>query len=650
MGYRFVRPKGSGRRVNSDSYLSGPWGLLIGVGVLVLVCMGVVHVIKNTYDHAEGDKQEAAKKGSLTGKTGTRPAPTYSSGPNNDSNRGSGFAAPPPAARDNLTKALGDLNLSVVLKEVARFKGDGGAVGRHGSMAASAAERVQATSAGQSVPEHFEPADEIVTVNGTDLLAMKPDDASAHLAKVVRQGDFNTMFRFRVKRGGFLRDLFLALPRETGLSDSLSATGRMKISNQFTLEIQKQVLSLPPTVLPMQERQEIEKILGKGEATPEEYAFLTRRMASDDAGQIERERESFTRQLGVLEKMLPTGPVADTLMTKDGRRVSGTLAGDTERAVTIETPYGKVVVNKPDVAHLYTALEIREDFNNRLTGSRDKTEALGQLLAWTRDMQMPVHREYVAYLLLQLNSENTVARVAAGYYQGPAGKWVLGTSIAAGAKPTIKQAQSRGELQPELESMGFTMHAGKWFTKQPWTSGIDTLHYAGNLKMSMSGCQIMSWHEEDTPQSRLFNPTGKPKDGAVPKLRFIAPTAGTGTVTITIEAPGEIFECHVKAVGNVIERTKLGKVECYITPEGTTTQTLYSIQDSSDELFHDVTSLTRGKKKFSVSARLTTTVDKYGTYARFLQSIPDQKEVFWVKGIILMPAPEIDKTWANTRP
>ena len=47
---------------------------------------------------------------------------------------------------------------------------------------------------------------------------------------------------------------------------------------------------------------------------------------------------------------------------------------------------------------------------------------------------------------------------------------------------------------------------------------------------------------------------------------------------------------------------------------------------------------------------MTTTQDSYRTYARFLTSLPDSREVFAVRATILRPAPDADRTWLNARP
>jgi hypothetical protein len=47
---------------------------------------------------------------------------------------------------------------------------------------------------------------------------------------------------------------------------------------------------------------------------------------------------------------------------------------------------------------------------------------------------------------------------------------------------------------------------------------------------------------------------------------------------------------------------------------------------------------------------MTTTNDAYRTYARFLASLPDSREVFAVRAAVLRAAPDADRTWANARP
>ncbi len=631
----------------SDNYFAGPFGLIFAVAVLVAVCFGLIWGIGKFNEHAE--KQTGAPSTatpSVKPKGGARIGGGSGSSPR-------ALPAPPPPAKPAVDRAANDLNIAIAAREVARLRGDGASASYSSSRAYEAKARLDQASVGESyIPEHLLPVDEIIAVDDVDLRKMKPVDAAAHLASRVDRISPGTFVKFRVHRYEMERDHYVYFTREVSLasvsaSGSDRAGGRVRITNELAQQIQREVLSLDDRSLGRAERKQIVEILGRGEASAEEFEMISRRIASDVSGQMEREKESFKSQIAALRKMLETAPVPDVAVTKDGRRIAGTLTAESESSVTIETPYARVTVKRPELAHLYTHKELREQFEGKLVGAREHLEAYPQALVWTRDWHMPVHREYVAYLMLELDPHDRNARMAAGYYSSAGGKWVLGQSIASGGKPPVRKAETRGELQAELEAMGFVFMGSRWYTRASWGVSIDTLHKPTPLKVSMTGVAITPWHEKDVPQARLFNPTAKYDSPA--RLRFIAPAAAAGSVTIGVDAPAEIFQCEVKVSGTVLEQKK-GTIEVLVTPDGGQPRQLYAIDGGGHETFMDITPFVRGKKRFSVIARLTTTQDTYKAYTRFLESLPDSTEVFSVRGMVLQPMPDIDRTWTNTRP
>jgi hypothetical protein len=121
-------------------------------------------------------------------------------------------------------------------------------------------------------------------------------------------------------------------------------------------------------------------------------------------------------------------------------------------------------------------------------------------------------------------------------------------------------------------------------------------------------------------------------------------------VTLSVEAPALIADCQLRAVGAVIEKGHGGRVEVFLTPDGGKSTTLYNVDNGGDDGWHDVGGQLTGKKRFTVSARMSTTKDTYHTYARFLPSLPESKQVFWVRGTVLQPAPDADRVWLGARP
>jgi hypothetical protein len=631
------------RTVHSDSYVSLPFGWLFAAALVAGLGYGVYWVIKNADQRAEREKNLSA--GTSKSKPAPKPAPVRSA-----------VSPPPrpgepPPMKPSVQKALVETNTAYLSAEACRLSGDGEGRIRHLTSANAARVRLAEAARGEpDVPDYLESSDEVLGVDEVDFTRVKPDLAADRLWNAIRRLTPGTTVKARVKRNGQERDLYLYFPESPG-AVAAPSTGRRRIGNDLAMEIQQKVLSLPAQSLGTEDRREIERILGQGDASEEEYAFLLRRLARDDSGAMQKEKESFQRQLDVLGKMLPNAFVPDAVHTKDGRKIPGQLTGDTQVAVTVTTAVCPVTVDKSQIRQIYTAKELREEFDRRSKPSENHREALQALLAWTRDWGLPVHREYVAHLLLQIDPNDRAARLAAGYYQAAGGKWILGPSIAATGSYTAKKPESRAEMQPELESFGFKLQGGKWYTRTAWSAGIENLHRAPDFKVSLQGCVLFNWYETDTPNFRLDNPSGKPKDPTVmPRLRFYAPSATTGTVNITVEAPGALEDCQVKAVGYIIEKGHGARIEVMITPEGDRTYPLYTADESGSEAFHDVSSMVRGRKKFTVTARLTTQHDKYHTYARFLPSIPEGKETFWVKGSILQAAPDVDRVWMAAKP
>src|SRR5207245_1467556 len=127
---------------------------------------------------------------------------------------------------------------------------------------------------------------------------MKPAEASARITRSIERLPAGTFLRVRVRRGNE-RDVILYFGSASGTGAVLAQRGYVKITNAFALEIQKNVLTLPPGQLPEEEKLRIEKILGVGECSEDEYAMLSDRVNGSKiaSGQSTSRAESFTRQI-----------------------------------------------------------------------------------------------------------------------------------------------------------------------------------------------------------------------------------------------------------------------------------------------------------------------------------------------------------------
>ncbi len=555
----------------------------------------------------------------------------------------------PKNSKPEIDRAAAEVNLLVLSKEAARLRQDGAQQMEYARSLSGARQRFQQASQGElgaNLPELLEGNDEILGLDDYDFSKMKPAEAASRITRSIGQIPPGTFLRVRVRRGTE-REVVLYFGAASGTGAVLAQHGFIKITQSFAQEIQKHVLSLPSPQLTDEERSRIEKILGVGECSEEDYAMLSEKVNGSKVavGQAARRVESFARQIERLRGFLPKAPVPEAILLKDGRRFSGKLLQDTPGAVAIRTVVGDVTVAKDDVERLITSDDLRAEFQSKFGAGERYRDALLQLLVWCQEMGMPVHRELVAYTILEKTPDEAFARNAAGYVQMD-GAWALKNSIAAGAPIPERKAETRDEIRRELESMGFVLRGSRWFSKVAWSTGFDTLWRPSALKSNLNGTAVMDWHEGDTP---LYRKDDKPKGLGAVDLKFIAPTGQQGLASIAIDAGGEIVECQVRACGGLIEEKPGARIECFVTAEGGRSEVLYDIAKGSDMAFHDVTAHVRGKQRFTVTARILTIQDKYHAYARWLLSNKDSKQVFWVKGVVLKPASEFDRVWANAK-
>ncbi len=551
-----------------------------------------------------------------------------------------------------LDRLVADLNMAVIAKEISRLRGEGWAASQKGSAASLAHANVLARP-GQDVlaDRILEPQDLFLAVDELNVASTEPREAADQLTRSFEKVRAGSLHRFHVRRGGEERVLFVNFAEDASLPDArLALPAKVKISDEVAQEIQRKFWGLgayyQETYFTPEERATVERCLSRSEATPEEFVFLTKRVIRDAAPEVDAEQSWFRSRLMDLELKMKAAPVPDVVTTKEGKRIDGRIVEDAAAHVRVEASYGRITIYRNDIREVAKAAETRQEFDRRLNAAIQHPEAYPDLLTWTRDWNLPVHREYVAYLMLLRNPADRLARMAAGYHQEASGKWILPEGGAPPPRPEAQLPSTRKELQAKLEELGFVLKDGKWFQKVPWSTGIHTLYHSSDVKWTGQGVAIMTAREGESALA-VFTKANIRPGGA--REMFLCPTATTGTVTIGVSAPGDIVDCRVKATGFIVERERQGKIEVALMPEGGKLVPLYAVDTMGNGEYHDVTEAVKGRRRFTVSARLTTTADKFHTYARFLPSLPDTTEAFWVKGSVLQPSPEIDKAWAEAR-
>lgn len=656
------------RRARYVGQESGGSGLLNGLVALILVgAAGALGWWVYT-KHKEGSTADSS---SSAAKPGAKPRPADDA----PTPRRGEMPPPPPPVKPQLAKVIGELNLAVMHKEYARYKGDASAERSSELTAANHRSRLERLASGESfVPDHLEPQDHIVGIGSTyqpyqDLSKLSPADASARIGRALQKIPAATQFKCRVRRGGSERDLFLYFDQGAKLADArIELPQKVKITRELTLDVQNKFYSLPhyyqETYLTGEEKETLKRILRDGEATPEEYAFLTRKVLRTAAIEASSEQDWFRRRKGELEAIVKAVKPADYVFTKDGRRYEGQIQNAPEegallnKPITILTPLGKYLIPAQDLKDVRLGKDIVEEFKSRMAAGATQVAVLQQTVAWAREMGLSAYREYAAYAILVQDANDRVGRLNAGYFQGTGGKWVLDPTALVTAQTAVEKSsqepETKQEMQARLERMGFVFRNGKWLNKTPWRVGFDSLYNMAGWRWASQDCQLVTVHEGVTPLALLNLKSQDTK--TAPRLRILAPSGRSGSVSIPVDAPNEIFECEVKATMVVfvgLNREKFGKGELLVTPEGGGKPvTLYSGDEGGTMEFYNITPVVKGKRRFTVTAYLATTIDRFaqhGGYARFLPSLPDTKEIFAVRGTVLVPAPDIDAMWAKAR-
>lgn len=358
------------------------------------------------------------------------------------------------------------------------------------------------------------------------------------------------------------------------------------------------------------------------------------------------EKEWIPHRTQQLERIMARGTFPDILVTRDGKRVEGRVADDGGTHVQLETPYGRVPVLRAVVKEVRSGGAIHTDFKWRVAKAD-----LPQVFAWAKEQALSIHREYLGYRLLARDSSEEAARQAAGYRRSGQA-WQLRPELLIDGESAARSALSREEFQQALEHVGYLLRDGRWHVGAAWSTQLDSLHVPGSWKWTLEGAEIWLVQQGVYPQ-HVLQDIDSQRSKIPARVKFFGPSRREGAVSIEVDAPSEWVRCEIKALTEIVmdlDKKKFGKIEVFVTPDGGPPVPVFATDDQLDRYFHDITPHVKGKRKFTVYAKMTTKIDKYHTYARFLPGTPEDKEVLVVRGEIVQPAPDLDAMWSKVKP
>lgn len=126
---------------------------------------------------------------------------------------------------------------------------------------------------------------------------------------------------------------------------------------------------------------------------------------------LQETRESWEARARDLENALRSADATDTLILKDGRKLTGKVEEETAESVRLKVRLGTMKFNRDDVARIERAPV--QEFLTRLAAARGKPGELQSLMDWAGKNNLTQGRELAACLLLSLDPSHAAAKAVA---------------------------------------------------------------------------------------------------------------------------------------------------------------------------------------------------------------------------------------------
>jgi hypothetical protein len=170
------------------------------------------------------------------------------------------------------------------------------------------------------------------------------------------------------------------------------------------------------------------------------------------------------------------GAIADEVVLKSGRRLSGDVVAKTDASVALQTPYGTVTLDAADVAHVVYATALEKEIRSQLRAlpASDTSERL-KLAVKAASGGLETLATDIYTQVIAIDGEQAAARKALGYilYEG---EWV-----------TPREQAAHPGLVP---------YQGRWMTVQERErlrqGEVDQLYFASFDLSSAEGAALMA--------------------------------------------------------------------------------------------------------------------------------------------------------------
>lgn len=361
---------------------------------------------------------------------------------------------PAPAAvtisslRQEADRLVTFMNMTGIVAELLRLQGRAEAFERlknrqsdYESRLKNAVERLFDRGEKYPVPAHISPGDRMIFFAEKDLVKLGQKEAVEHVDRWLRAFMPGCMTQCDVVRGPDTLHITLFFPEQNseilsimkeaaivpgeppvpGASVSAAAPPPpaplpevVPLPEDLAQSIRQKFSALPAgyrQFIPVDDRERMDRLLKTTtKVFKDDVEFLRGRILGEVLATFEAEHLQFQEKARELEDKTRDLGGTDVVHFKDGRKIEGKVEEETEEFVKIKSRFGSVKVPRGDIQKIDRGKGAASEFPERFKKAQGKADELTLLMAWCKEKNLPVHKEFVCNLILALDPLNDRAR------------------------------------------------------------------------------------------------------------------------------------------------------------------------------------------------------------------------------------------------
>jgi len=279
------------------------------------------------------------------------------------------------------------------------------------------------------IPPRFEPGDEMLAFGPVPLDPRNPGPFVEELKTWLRLFQPGLMVLCAVQRGSSpqtipmyfmdrsqdLVDLAARIGVDLGQRGPGPSTPRetpLSLPAELLEEARRRLASLHPHYrksLTEEESRRVEKILEARSGSPGDVEFLRGRVLADVCGRGEADYAGLQARLAELEARLEDPGTPDTVLFKDGRKVSGKIEEETPEAIRLKGRFGALRIPREDIQKIERVSGQASELHSQYRSARGKLNPLLTLLASAKQKKLETYRELICTAILVLDPGHEAA-------------------------------------------------------------------------------------------------------------------------------------------------------------------------------------------------------------------------------------------------